>query len=63
MNKNWFIESDVTGDGIFNTLDIIWYFLFAIVTYKFFKSVLGYLHNTFNFWWMPNREKYKEYWQ
>lgn len=63
MNSEWFNKSDVTGDGIFNTLDLIWYLCFAVVCYKLTKSVLAYLHNTFNFWWMPDREKYMENWK
>lgn len=60
---HWLNNADVTGDNIFNSLDLLWYFCFAIVVYKMTKSVLHFLHNTFNFWYMPNREKYKEYWR
>lgn len=51
---------DIDGNGIFNSFEIISYtILFTIVYFKTTK----WFYNKFNFWYMPNREAYKDNWR
>lgn len=50
---------DIDGNGIFNGFELLIYtFLFAIIYFK----TANWFYNKYNFWFMPNREAYKKYW-
>jgi len=51
---------DINGDGIFNSIELFIYSVLFVILY--FK-LTNWFYNKFNFWFMPNREAYKNNWR